>query len=395
MASLRFWGRARRRLVGLLVALAAVLAARVAAAQPSEAPVVVVYTIGQGDDPFEKFGHTTICLRIPRRPRDGGCFDYGAADFTHVERTVWRFLRGEGSFFLEREPEQKMFASYRQADRTIWRQVLPLADAEAGAVRAHLERDATDRQWRYAYRLLDDNCATRVRDLLDAALAGRLRAATAGQPGEGRTYRSFGRTGFADEVAVQLVLDLFLGRYADRVPDRWQQMFLPEKLRDELAGLLAIEPELVYQRKGWTFSTDFGSGGRLFLPAFALLLALPVLGARCLGRLVRTATAWASIWLGLLGLLVWTVALLNPFPEGLGNEVAVVLLPLDLVLPFVGRVAQRRYARARVGLLALAALMAAAGLLRQPLWVTLLVPLLPMLVIGFVPARRGAAAKAT
>ncbi|MBI4952494.1 MAG: DUF4105 domain-containing protein [Myxococcales bacterium] len=378
----------------LALSLGLVLLSGRALAQPADAPVVVLYTIGMGDDPFERFGHTTLCLRYRRHAGESQCFDFGAADFVHVEETAWLFLRGQGSFFLEADREARMFNAYKEADRDVWRQVLPLTTEEAELLAARLQATPTGKKARYPYRLLDDNCATRLRDVLDDVLLGKLRAATAGQPGDGVSYREYGRRGFADLLVGLWVFDLFLTDHADRIPDRWQQMFMPDKLRDEVARLLGVEPEQAYARKGPSLGTDPGLGGRPWFLALGLALAVPLALARRFGRLGRTAVVWATLWLGLLALVVWVVAALSTFPEQRHNLLCFVLLPTDLALPFLREAVRRRYARTRLLGLAIVALLAAVGVLRSPLWAPLALVALPMLVLAFVRPRKGPPAAA-
>jgi hypothetical protein len=317
---------------------------------PFYQPLVVLYTIGQGEDVFESFGHTSLCLRQRTAPEgDGLCFDYGTADFDDIGKTGWLFLRGKGSFRLSTDRERKAFSEYVAEDRTIWRQILPLTPEQAEAVRLELFRDARDPGWRYAYRLTDDNCSTRIRDILDRALGGRLRA------------------GGADEVI-----------------DRWQAMFLPLKLRDGVRDVLGAEPELVYDRRGPAFSADPGWSGRGWLFLLAALAALPLAAALRFGRWIEPAVAWAVLPLVLLGALVWFTALAAPFFEVRVNELLMIFVPWDVVLPFLGAAARRHYARARVILLAAVSLLAVVGVFHQTiLLAAALAAFAPFAVLAF------------
>ena len=381
---------ARIPLAVVLAALLALTLLRSAGAQAQEAgaPAIVLYTIGRGDDPFEKFGHTALCLRKPWAPEDGGwCFDYGTAEFGDFTKLAWRFIRGKGSFRLAADSEDELYSDYERSDRTIWRQVLPLTPAQAETVRVRLFKDASDPSWRYAYRLFDDNCATRVRDILDEALGGRLLAATAGRPAAGLTFREYGRRGFAENPIANLMIELFLGRHGEIVADRWQAMFLPFALRDEIAKLTGVQPELVRARKGRVLGEDPGWGGRGWLLLLAFVLAAPLAASLLLGWGRDLALAWATLVLALLAALVWLIAWSCPFPEGRVNEMLLVFLPLDVVLPFLRPPLQRRYARVRVGLLAAVSMLAAIGVFVQPMWAALLVVFAPMAVLAFVPPR--------
>jgi hypothetical protein len=358
-----------------------------ATAGPVPAPQVILYTIGQGDDVFEKFGHTALCLRHPVRTWDVMCFDYGTADFDDFAGLAWNFIRGSDSFGLSMSPESEVFSDYEKSDRSIWRQVLPLTPAQAEAVRLKLFADAQDPRWRYGYRLFDDNCATRVRDILDMALGGRLRAATAGRFFEGRTLRDYGRRGFAEVPVALLLTDLLLGRHADREADLWAGMALPAQLRDELRNILGVVPELVHQRSGRAFSPDPGWGGRGWFFLLALALATPLAITTRLRRGREYAIAGAVLPLVLLGMLVWLVAIVSPMPEGRVNEVLLVFVPYDVILPFLNEATRRQYARVRIALLAAVSLFLALGVFIQPLWAPILVVFAPMAVLAFLPVR--------
>jgi len=64
------------------------------------------------------------------------------------------------------------------------------------------------------------------------------------------------------------------------------------------------------------------------------------------------------------------------------NEAVFVVMPLDVVLPFLGARRRRRYALGRIAVLAMVSLLAAVGVLHQPLWTLILVVLVPMLTIA-------------
>src|SRR6187401_3573893 len=57
------------------------------------APIIELYTMGQGDLMFEKFGHAALCIRYPRQPRRTRCYNYGSTDFDSVVPLFLGFLR--------------------------------------------------------------------------------------------------------------------------------------------------------------------------------------------------------------------------------------------------------------------------------------------------------------
>jgi hypothetical protein len=121
--------------------------------------------------------------------------------------------------------------------------------------------------------------------------------------------------------------------------------------------------------------------------AIALAFALPLAIATWRRRLVRTATAWAAVYLTLWGLVLWSLAAVSSIPGVRWNELVLVFVPFDVVLPFLGEARRRRYALVRVGMLAVVSLLAAAGLFHQPVWVPVACAFAPLAVIAFATPR--------
>ena len=63
------------------------------------APIIDVYTMGQGDELFSAFGHAAICVTDAEAPR-GRCYNYGTADFTTPLPLTWSFIRGRALFWV-------------------------------------------------------------------------------------------------------------------------------------------------------------------------------------------------------------------------------------------------------------------------------------------------------
>jgi hypothetical protein len=96
--------------------------------------------------------------------------------------------------------------------------------------------------------------------------------------------------------------------------------------------------------------------------------------------------AVAALLLGLVGALLWTLALLSAFPELVRNEMLLAFWPTDLLLPWLSARWQWRYAFARLLLLVLMLVGKFAGVLVQPMVPAAMV-LLPMAVIVAVSSR--------
>ena len=219
----RFWLRG----LGLLLMLLAM--SRRAEAAPSAQ--IDVYTMGPGDDLFSRFGHAAICVTDELSPQ-GRCYNYGTADFSTPGPLTWGVIRGDGQFWVSVVSLPRMMLLYQLEDRTLYRQRLPLSDAQTAAIVTALHRADRPEQTLYNYRHFDDNCTTRIRDLIDQVTDGELRRDNLSPSHP--SLRSRVETGFATSPALRTLQQAVLGRRVDAATSGWDSMFLPEVLRSEL-----------------------------------------------------------------------------------------------------------------------------------------------------------------
>jgi hypothetical protein len=359
-------------------------------------PVLELVTMGVGELIWERHGHISLCV-VYADPAQDTCFNYGIVDLSDPLATAFDFVRGKNSFWAGRLDSSEVLSVYEEGDRTVWVQPLPLSPAQKQAILARLDHDVLEENRYYAYDHFSANCTTRVRDLLDEATGGAL--ARMDEPGDGKTFRELAREGFVgmDSMArVSLVItDFIMGRVTDRVPTYYERMFLPQFLREAVAKQFGVEPQPIYVRTECRGSTDKnclergvaspddGPSGRVWLVVLVLLLTAPAWATRRWGRFQRLGLAFAVLPQWLLGVALWTLAIISPLPYFHWNESCLVLLPLDLGLLLLPSASRRMYARARVVELALCAVLLAIGVLKQPLWAVLVWPLAPAVLVGF------------
>jgi hypothetical protein len=377
-----------------LVALAVVLATSVVHAQPIRVPSgelepgrvelappsIDLVTFGVGDRIFEKFGHAALCIRYNDPQRGPVCFNYGVTDFDEGPAMIWSFLRSKQKFWVEPTELGSLVGFYRREDRDIWIQTLPLTGDQAREIEDKLWSDIEEEHRFYVYDHFLDNCTTRLRDMIDHATGGKLRAGSdAAFP---MTFRSLVYRGLAGLSPLIGLADFITGRQLDRRPTLWQAMFHPDIFRQMVAINLGVEPRLLYKRKGPDFAHD-GPTGRVPLLGLSLVFALPLLLAQWRRRGEKLALIWSTLYLALWGVLVWTLVCVSSIEAVRWNEVVFVVMPLDLALPVLGEVRRRRYARIRVVGLLLASVLCAVGVLRQPLWIPILTAIMPLAIIAF------------
>jgi hypothetical protein len=199
---------------------------------------VYVMTFGPGDHPFFKFGHDAIWIH-DAAARTDRVYNFGTFSFTGP-RLILDFLHGRMTYWLSVSYLPAVLASYEHENRTIDVQELTLDPAAKQALRARLDVNARPENRAYKYDYFLDNCATRVRDAIDDAVGGQLRA-SARAPAR-LTLRQQALRMTADYWPLYLALDIVLGPDADRPIDRWGEMFIPQELARGLSAVTLAGP---------------------------------------------------------------------------------------------------------------------------------------------------------
>jgi hypothetical protein len=343
----------------MVIAGALLLATILAAQEP--APQIDVYTMGVGDEVFAHFGHAAICVSDVR------CYNYGTADFSTPVPLTYAFIRGRALFWVSVIDRATMIRYYVEDDRSLWRQRLQLPDQEARDLARSLEASTSESEKYYRYHHFNDNCTTRIRDLIDRAVGGALKQKTM-EPHDGPTFRDYARRGFAGYPVLLVAANLLLGRPSDHATSVWEGMFLPQIMREAIEAHLHTKPELVYARRAKDEGGPLWAGDALLASLGLLLSAMIFAAHRFLPRAERAVRALAGIPIGLVGLVLWILAVASAFVELRENELLAVLMPFDLALGFLAGPKLALYARGRLAIIAFALVLSWVGILAQPLW---------------------------
>lgn len=197
------------------------------------APKVSVITFGPGDETFSKFGHDAILLSDPRQPpqRRELVFNYGTFRFDSPW-LILDFLKGKLSYWLSVSTLQQTLGVYRRANRSVSVQELSMTPEAARALSAFLYENVKPENAYYRYDYYRDNCATRIRDVIDRFTGGRLAAASHGPAG--LTYRQHTRRLTVGAPFLFFGLDLAMGPLIDQPVTEWDEMFLPSRVAAKL-----------------------------------------------------------------------------------------------------------------------------------------------------------------
>jgi hypothetical protein len=346
---------------------------------------VSIITYGPGDFVFEKFGHVALAVTDSTTGEDIA-FNWGMFDFNQPNFLA-RFLTGDTKYWMAGYRTADFNAAYMGENRTIRKQLLQLTAMQRGAIADFVSWNAQDANKYYRYDYYADNCATRVRDVLNWALNGQLEAPFA-VPGSGRTWRNETARITASDPLVYPGIQVALGRSADHVLTKWEESFLPELLANHLAALTVTNasgsPVTLIASDSVLFTADRTPMPEQAPSRVPMALVLGVVLAASVMLLAGAASgiagmavaAFAALWFGVGGLLGTALLLAGTVTKHLpymGRNLTVLQLhPLMLLAAVIITVALWRgvWVRAAVGVSALVALLSLVGLLLQlvPSW---------------------------
>lgn len=145
---------------------------------------ISLLTCGPGNEVYEYYGHSAI--RVLRTDSAGLdlTFNYGVFSF-NTSNFALKFAMGKTDYMCVGQPTADFIDSYRACGRYIDEQILNTTQTEAQKIYQALMENIKPENCTYRYNFLYDNCATRVRDIIEKNLNSKL------QYPERPTERSF------------------------------------------------------------------------------------------------------------------------------------------------------------------------------------------------------------
>ena len=278
-----------------------------AAPAPGSSLSVHLLTVEPGDLVWEAFGHNALVIRDAQTGFETA-YNYGVFNFA-APGFHSRFLKGRMMYSVQAQSLPDMLAWHQRQNRRVWAQELELEPARKARLAQLLRTAVLPENHIYAYQYYLNNCSTKLRDALDTVLDGALRTATDGTP-TGATWREHTRRLTATHPLGYLGIDLVLGPKGDELTNRWQEMWIPLKLRDTAGALFLTRADgsrtpLVRSEEQWVDSTR--EHEPVNAPSLTLLFLLFGLAAALilsfLGYGAAAGSALARVGLGFCGFL--------------------------------------------------------------------------------------------
>ena len=191
----------------------------------SETAEISILTIGPGAELYDKFGHSAFRIQDSVNGVDV-VFNYGKFDFD-TPNFYTKFAQGKLLYELGVSYFQPFYESYVAQNRWIKQQVLNLTFEEKQAISEFLWNNAKPENKKYKYDFFYDNCATKIRDVLQVVLGNKLEYRD-DHIKEELTFRELIQQNLNANTWGSMGIDIALGAVIDRKAKPIEYQFLPD-----------------------------------------------------------------------------------------------------------------------------------------------------------------------
>lgn len=363
-----------------------------------ENTVISLVTITKGDAVYEWFGHSAISVAAPGN--ESITYNYGYFSFS--DGFYANFAMGRLLYLCDANYTKYEIMNASYFNRTLTETPLNLTPEQKKAVVQYLSYNSTPPNNTYLYHYYADNCATRIRDIIDYATEGQFSAWAKGV--KGLSYRKNNSRILANNLFWNWLLDFLEGDYLDNQDATlWEEMYLPQKLQQavmEYPGNLA--DEVVYRtdfRDTDTRRPDFTEPQSCTLKLLLISLAFCALlfvFYRKVPVLYSISSCLVSAFLGIAGTLLLFMMVFTTHDVTWNNENIIFINPLLLVVAFMSaKPAKHRTGLKRLYLILLCAVLALIvlkavlpGVFNQDNW-SVILPFVPLAAVNLYLVRSG------
>lgn len=317
----------------ILISVLAMSALRADAVELGENSTVSILTCAPGAEVWANYGHTALRVYDPDNDLDL-CFNYGLFSFD-TPHFIWRFCTGETDYVVGAQDTESFLFEYERDGRKVTEQVLDLdIDARNGIWDA-LCVNVQPQNRTYRYNFFYDNCATRVRRMVEDHCGGAVAYGGAAPYG---TLRDAVRYYTCNYPWTDFGISLLLGVPSDRPASLREQMFAPEVMMDAfkdatLDGRPIVKTASILV-EGPDYEPVMDNSWTTPLRIMEIVLVLSLASTFFEWR--RKRRCWAVdavLWgvTGLAGVVIGFIALISSHPATDPNYLLIWLDPLALV----------------------------------------------------------------
>lgn len=204
-----------------------------------------ILTCAPGKEIYSLFGHSAIRIQDSNYNFDV-VFNYGIFSF-ETENFYWKFARGYTDYLLGAQLYQDFLKEYKREGRAVVEQVINLPLKEKKHLYNLLMDNYKPENRIYRYNYFTNNCATKIRDIVDDSVDNQIQWSESGQ---NETYRTLIEPYLEPWPWIKLGIDLLLGVPADYRITNYDKMCLPDHLSEgfndaKFQNIAIVQPQKI------------------------------------------------------------------------------------------------------------------------------------------------------
>ncbi|TCN70238.1 uncharacterized protein DUF4105 [Acetobacteroides hydrogenigenes] len=294
---------------------------------------VSLLTVSPGTELYSLFGHSAIRIQDPLHGIDD-VYNFGTFDFDTPNFGL-KFVSGRLDYMLALNTFSQVYQSYLWEERAMTEQILNLTSDQKKKIISLLEENYRPENRFYRYAFLDDNCATRIRDVIEEGLSDSTVFSSAKTSYAQLSYRQLLKQFLTNYPWVDLGIDLAIGLPSDKVTNNREKMFLPEYMKQlvEASSLKNGEKLAIQSRSLLTDIKEPFETVNFITPIsiFFAILTLSLIGFSA-KQFSRIFSAIFYFSLGLLG-IVLTLTSFATDHDALRNNLNLLwALPFNIIM---------------------------------------------------------------
>ena len=304
----------------------------------SKEATISLLTCSPGEELYSLFGHSAIRVNDPVAGFDL-VFNYGTFDFD-TPNFYLKFANGNLNYMLTYGQYSRFLRSYNHEKRSVWEQSINFTSDEKQKFFVALMENAQPENKFYRYDFLFDNCATRIRDIIEDNIDGEL--VYNQDELEVYSYRDILHQYGENFPWISDGLDIILGMKTDDNANQYNQMFIPDYLMKHLTSASIVndesrpllgEPKVILSFES-TSKASIIKPAVLFWLLFVLSLALAYVEIKRKKALVLVNRIFL-LATGIVGCLIFFLWFLSRHSVTGENFNMLWAIPFNLFLAFV------------------------------------------------------------
>lgn len=304
---------------------------------------ISLLTVSQGGPLYSWFGHSAFLITTPSGRHIA--FDYGTFSFDD-DKFISNFIMGRLWFLCLSSNAESRYAELEEDGRCVTKVDLPLTAEQKKAIVNFMDANLERENREYLYHHYNDNCATRLRDIIDRATGGDFQRWARAQ--DGMTFRQQASRALSRNPFAQWGLEFLQSSKIDGKATLWEEMFLPDVLEKAVMQYYGLSSELIVDN-GSTYRAvpEKAQNNMLFSILFGLVLGGISVGLSFVGKGTARGVycGIVDIIFGILGSVLLFMMLFTNHDVTWFNENIIFANPLLILLGILSFIPKENHRR--------------------------------------------------